>query len=254
MSILKYVPHDLTVLSELRTILIELADLQTCAVLFQQAFDHYQATYPSGRGPSASSSVEAPGAGFTQLELLVLADLYNTLGDHDNAIRTIKKGCRWLEGRASQRYWEIVQDDREYDFPEYASRRAAGEGSVEPGRYVLDVNARHRLAVARIKLGDLEEGKVSVLTFRFPFSDPGQMHADAVLSQDVLDYAPLFAEIADAYFERESWADARPIYELLGTDENVCFLADICSSCLRDIPDQQPVHPTPNGCLSAQSR
>jgi hypothetical protein len=36
-----------------------------------------------------------------------------------------------------------------------------------------------------------------------------------------LDYAPLFAEIADAYFEREMYAEARPIYELLGADAAV---------------------------------
>ena len=42
-----------------------------------------------------------------------------------------------------------------------------------------------------------------------------------MLSQDVLDYAPLFAEIADAYFERELYADARPIYETLGIDAAV---------------------------------
>ena len=47
------------------------------------------------------------------------------------------------------------------------------------------------------------------------------MHANAVLSQDVLDYAPLFAEIADAYFDREMYAEARPIYELLGADASV---------------------------------
>ncbi|KAG6864003.1 hypothetical protein C0991_001165 [Blastosporella zonata] len=44
------------------------------------------------------------------------------------------------------------------------------------------------------------------------------LHANAVLSQHVLDYAPLFAEIADAYFDKELYADARPIYELLGAD------------------------------------
>ena len=49
-----------------------------------------------------------------------------------------------------------------------------------------------------------------------------QIHANIVLSQEVLDYAPLFAEIADAYFERELYAEARPIYELLGTDAGVC--------------------------------
>lgn len=28
----------------------------------------------------------------------------------------------------------------------------------------------------------------------------------------------LFAEIADAYYEKQLWADAKPIYELLGMD------------------------------------
>lgn len=36
-----------------------------------------------------------------------------------------------------------------------------------------------------------------------------------------MDYAPLFVEIADAYFERELYAEARPIYETLGSDANV---------------------------------
>jgi hypothetical protein len=33
-------------------------------------------------------------------------------------------------------------------------------GQLEPGRYPLDVNARYRLAMARIKLGEIEEWKV----------------------------------------------------------------------------------------------
>ena len=42
------------------------------------------------------------------------------------------------------------------------------------------------------------------------------MHPNVVLSEEVLDYSVLFAEIADAYFEREMYAEAKPIYELLG--------------------------------------
>jgi general transcription factor 3C polypeptide 3 (transcription factor C subunit 4) len=60
------------------------------------------------------------------------------------------------------------------------------------------------------------------------------MHANAILSQDVLDYAPLFVEISDAYFERELYAEARPIYELLGTDAGVCYsLLDIPKTLTR---------------------
>ena len=48
------------------------------------------------------------------------------------------------------------------------------------------------------------------------------MHANIVLSQDLLDYSPLFVEIADAYFDREMYAEASPLYELLGEDAAVC--------------------------------
>lgn len=161
-AILKRFPHDLTVLGELRTILIELSDLPTCAVLFQQAFNHYQSTYPSGRGLDAATRAEIIGGGFGLMEILVLADLYNTLGEHERAIDVIRKGCRWLQGRRDQKYWDLCADDREYDMPE-GQQRIGGtgeDGEVEPGRYPLDINARHRLAVARIKMGEVEEGKV----------------------------------------------------------------------------------------------
>lgn len=54
------------------------------------------------------------------------------------------------------------------------------------------------------------------------------MHASIVLAEDVIDYAPLFVEIADAYFERALYAEARPIYELLGSDATVCICVFFC--------------------------
>ncbi|KAM6492840.1 TPR-like protein [Amanita muscaria] len=227
LGILKQVPHDLAVLAALRPILIELSDLPTCTTLFQQAFEHYQSAHPSGRLTDTSTSppAEIPGGGFTLLEILVLADLYNTQGQYEEAIDAIRKGCRWLQGRAEQRYWNLCQDDREFDGEDVPPEsRNVGEGDgvtgVEPGTYPLDINARHRLAVARIKMGDVEEGKI---------------HANIVLSQDVLDYAPLFAEIADAYFEREMYADAKPVYELLGADvaTSSIYILLQTAACLR---------------------
>ncbi len=93
------------------------------------------------------------------MEILVLTDLYNTLGEYESAIDTIRKGCRWLQGRGEQRYWDVCDDDREYDPPDIEIPRRAG-GAIEPGKYQLDVNARHRLAIARIKMGDIEESQV----------------------------------------------------------------------------------------------
>lgn len=123
------------------------------------------------------------------LNLLVLADLYNTLGEYDNAVRVIKSGIRWLQGRGDQRYWDLLEDDREYD-PEGFNRVASvaantihdsasslaanvptagpsnaaggivGTVEIQSGYFPLDVNARHRLAVARIKMGEIDEGVV----------------------------------------------------------------------------------------------
>ncbi|KAJ2916357.1 hypothetical protein MD484_g4072, partial [Candolleomyces efflorescens] len=208
-AILKRFPHDLTVLRELHLVLVELNDLPTCAFLLREAFDHHQKLHPTG-------------GGFTELDILLLADLYNALGEHDKAVDIIRKGTRWLQGRQEQRYWDLCEDDREYDIPGW-NRATAGEGgSIEPGYFSLDTNTRHRLAVARIKMGDTEEGK---------------RHADAVLSEDVLDYAVLFSEIADAYFEREMYAEAKPIYELLGGDPATSSIYVLLqtAACMRNL-------------------
>ncbi|KAK7044646.1 hypothetical protein R3P38DRAFT_2879955 [Favolaschia claudopus] len=215
--ILKRFPHDLAVLSELRTTLIEIGDLETCTTLFQAAFEHYQKMYPSGHGFNPTTHTDAPGGGFGLLEILVLADLYNTTGDYARAVDVIRQGSRWLQGRAEHRYWDTCDDDREYDVPEF---NRTVESGPESGLYPLDLNARHRLTVARIKMGEIEEAK---------------LHASVVLAEDVLDYAPLFAETADAYFEQEMYAEARPIYELLGREASTSSMYVLLqtATCLR---------------------
>ncbi|KAJ7666264.1 hypothetical protein DFH06DRAFT_1470427 [Mycena polygramma] len=217
LTILKRFPHDLAVLSELRTILVEIGDLETCTSLFKAAFEHYQKTHPSGHGHDPITNTEVAGGGFGYLEILVLADLYNTTGEHGRAIDVIRQGCRWLQGRGDHRYWDICDDDREFDLPHFQRSITSGPSA---GMFPLDVNARHRLAVARIKMGEMDEAK---------------LHVSAVLAEDVLDYAPLFVETADAYFEREMYAEARPIYELLGGEASTSSLYILLqtATCLR---------------------
>ena len=164
LNILKRFPHDLTVLRELHTILVELSDLSTCASLLQDALEHYMNTYPTGQGHDAMTGLVITGGGFTQMDLLLLADLYNALGEHDRAIETIRRGTRWLQGRKEQKYWDLCEDDREYDPDGWPPRSNPAEGgTLDAGRHELDANSRHRLAVARIKMGDIEEGKVSAV-------------------------------------------------------------------------------------------
>lgn len=148
-------------LDELRPILIELSELGLCADLFSEAFTHYRSMLPTGLGMESESGQEVAGGGFGMLHILVLADLHNSLEQYDKAIETIRKGCRWLQGRAQQRFWDVCEDDREYDVAAEGTR--GGDGELEAGMYPLDVNARHRLAIARIKMGDVEEGRVGGL-------------------------------------------------------------------------------------------
>jgi general transcription factor 3C polypeptide 3 (transcription factor C subunit 4) len=98
---------------------------------------------------------------------MALADCYNGINDPSSAIRTIRNGARWLQGRAQkEKWWENVGDDREFDVPGFARGGGAsvaggdGAGEMAQGFYDLDLNLRHRLAVARLKLGDEDEGKV----------------------------------------------------------------------------------------------
>lgn len=154
------------------------------------------------------------------MHILVLADSYNSIKKYHNAVITIRRGSRWLQGRGSQSNWDACGDDREFDIVGSAVVRT---GTITPGMYELDINARHRLAVSRIKLGDVEEGQVQFFSlsstiYRLPAD---KMHASAILAQDVREYAPLFSEIADAYYDQKMYTAAVAIYEELGQDPSV---------------------------------
>ncbi|KAL1761213.1 hypothetical protein FB107DRAFT_255088 [Schizophyllum commune] len=196
-ALLRCLPHDLNVLAALRPVLVELGDLAACAKFYETAWKHHQEAFPTGQA-GADGAVNPFGV----LEILVLADLHSALGAHQRAIHVVKTGMRWLQGRGTQAYWDAVPDDREYDLP-ITVPRPLNEGDIPPGYFPLDLNARQRLAVARIRMGDTEEGK---------------LHASVVLAEEPTDYAPLFAEIGDAYFEKGLWAEAKGVYEVLGGD------------------------------------
>ena len=106
------------------------------------------------------------------MDLLLLADLYNVLGQHERAIETIQRGTQWLQGRADQKYWDLCEDNRKYDRIDWPARSNFGEGgSVLAGNFDMDPNTCHWLAVARIKMGDIEEGKFCFFKFLLFFRD-----------------------------------------------------------------------------------
>lgn len=78
------------------------------------------------------------------------------------------------------------------------------------------------------------------------------MHASIVLSQDPIEYAALFGEIADAYFEREIYAEAGHIYEMLGADATVSIPSPPpYKSLSKPVTDEQSAGAPPGSCMSA---
>ncbi|KZV61169.1 TPR-like protein [Peniophora sp. CONT] len=226
LAILKYRPHDLTVLEELRNLLIESGELALCAELFTKAFEHHVQTFPYGR----DEATDLEGGGFGIMELLALTDMLNTLGAYAQAVHTIRRGVRWLQSRADDKSWDVVEDDREYDLP---PGRPDRPGERKSGLWELNINARQRLAISRIKMHDFDEGAV---------------HAAIVLREDPAEYAPLFAEIADAYFESERYEEAKPIYEALTSDATtaVHMLVQVakCHHMLGELQEAAEVYET----------
>ena len=73
------------------------------------------------------------------------------------------------------------------------------------------------------------------------------MHANIILDEDAADFSPLFAEIADAFFESTLYSEARPIYEMLGSDATVKHQSvPAFHKTLTALLDEQ--HPCANAC------
>lgn len=141
---------------EVHPILSEAGDFTRVIMLFESAMTHYMNAFPSGEEDRVTERV--PGGGFGETAIVILADYYTAVNDYEKAIHTVRRGVRWLDGRLEQRFWDTLPDDREYDVEGASPPRT--EGGTAPGFYPISSNARHRLAMARLKLGDLEEGKV----------------------------------------------------------------------------------------------
>lgn len=127
---------------------------------------HYRELYPLGRFlpplPDSNNNSDVPSENpFALLHVLVLSDLYIALSKPHHAITAIRQGVRWLQGRGHDNtYWDSSADDREFDNAGFV--RNGEDGDIRQGFYDLDINSRSRLCVARIKIGDVLEGSVSI--------------------------------------------------------------------------------------------
>jgi general transcription factor 3C polypeptide 3 (transcription factor C subunit 4) len=250
LKILKYQPSNADVLEQLRLIYLEMNEPTRARILFQDAFDYCKANNPMGPDRETSGNAE-----FGLLQIIALADFYNNAGEYRTAVNVVRQGARWFDGRLSESgMWDSLADDREFDV-EGVTR----DGYPPSQIHRLDVNLRQRLAVSRLRLGELIEAEVNFSSPRrsksYSTYNTHKMHASIVLSSDVREYSVLFIDLADAYFELGMYDEALRIYIELGAHEEV-LLSFYSRSChlFRAIVDQQYSDPSANWGMPQESR
>lgn len=159
--------------------------------------------------PQGSST--APTANnFHISELVTLADLLLLTRKPLETIAVLRQTARWLDGRATEDFWDSVNDDREFDGDiDVAIRKERDQDGygrqvemAEP--HMLDPEVRLRLGKARMMLGDVNEAK---------------QHFDILTEGDPMDSPQIFAEVGDCYYEHKLWAEALDVLTDLATTE-----------------------------------
>ncbi|KAG8715736.1 transcription factor TFIIIC subunit tfc4 [Ceratobasidium sp. 395] len=192
-SILQLLPHDLTILAQLRDLLVQTGSLARAAELYSAAFEYHLANSVSSQAlqgdiaidPLLASTAEPDSTcKFGTREIAALADLLSGLGEHSRAVEVVMRGARWLGQIPDRSDADSIDEE-------------------------LDVNLRMRLAVAKLRLGDYQIGT---------------KHASSILAHDINEFYELHTELADVYFEIGAFADAVVIYERLACQPHTSSL------------------------------
>lgn len=105
--------------------------------------------------------------GFTLewMDVIIFIELFASIGQFGKAAGAVGFLSRWLLGRPDELFWELYDDDREWD--RYDNRRRLAK-EYDPDRHPpetygvgLPPDIRAKLAIYRMKLGQEEEAMVS---------------------------------------------------------------------------------------------
>ena len=159
-QMLKYLPHDLTVLRRLAHIYVELGDVDRAMRRYNESIVYYQQHEPHNVTT------------FSWSDLNVYAELFGYDEHYETGIQKLKALSRWLLGRGQDSMWESFStDDREWDLEDERRLLVAGFKNTmyDPSTYGagLPVELRIKLGLYRLRLGDSAEAMASITLLSF---------------------------------------------------------------------------------------
>lgn len=208
-ALLKIHPNDPNIIREMVPVLLRLGEHAQALTLLSDSFADQVQRFPEG-----------PASANPMLYLLGMNDLHDLVelqkhqGHYMDAIRIIRTGQRWFQGRATHgQAWELYEDDREYDLQRKSRPRWEQEERL---RWLedlppidLDPLLRGNLAVCRLLSGNKAEADVQTLIIRSTI--------------DIYDYPEIYTELADTYFDKGHHEQACDLYMDLGECQTVGY-------------------------------
>ncbi|KAI1423812.1 hypothetical protein F5Y12DRAFT_785755 [Xylaria sp. FL1777] len=166
---------------------------------YYRAFAHFRANGVDDRHP------------FEWQDINIFVGLLAYIEHTKDALYELKLLARWLLGRSDEDFWDDWQDDdREWDID---NMRRTGFQDFQSGKYLessygsgLPLDLRTKLAVYRLKLGDLDEAHRHM-----EYLDPDGPNGIQILSNE----PHLLAEVGSALYESELRAMALRFFEPL---------------------------------------
>ncbi|EPQ28789.1 uncharacterized protein PFL1_03592 [Pseudozyma flocculosa PF-1] len=203
-DLLKLLPHDASVVRELVPVLVGLKSYGRAIAVMEEFLEHSKATYPD---PTVlDDDPDAPVNQFNVAEIVTLADLLLMDRKPVETIAVVRQTVRWLHGRASETFWDAVDDDREFDEDrndEFSqSRQQGGYGRmVEMAPpHPIDPEIRLRLGKARMMINDVDEA---------------MRHFELLIEAGPEDAPNILKDVADCLFENKLWDAALDVYQEL---------------------------------------
>jgi len=201
-------PHDLDTLQTMAGLCMKSNEQKRAKTAYDKAIIHYQ-----------SVQLDEYGGEFSFSDLNIYLELFMSMQEWSEGLRSLKSVARWLCGRTSETFWDLHDDDCEWDL-EHEPRRTAVP-DFDRSAHNQDAYGQALLPEIRAKMGifRLHLGRTQL--------DEAMRHLELFCPDDegeeatVFEYADLFRDIAEALRSERHYKEALRFYEPLQRAQKV---------------------------------